>query len=247
MARRAPVALLLLVVALLAALAGPAAAYPQLWVSYQIDDDKLVADAPATCTGHPDDGEGSHASEPVADADMVFEASPATAVCPGEDVAVTVSFPQPRFLLATSSAGALRGPTPSTLPAAVVQRTCPNRWVHGKPGGQTGRLDKVPLMLTVPCGQTEAIELDVTSATGSTSAFLQGSTSVPVATAGCKPCAPAAGAAKAGNATAAPAAAAAAAPAAAAAAKSGAGRGLTAAVAAAAAAVAVAVAVAGVV
>jgi hypothetical protein len=35
----------LLLVAALAALAGSAAAYPQLWVSYQIADDGLVADA----------------------------------------------------------------------------------------------------------------------------------------------------------------------------------------------------------
>lgn len=240
MARRA--LLVLLLAALAATLAaGPAAAYPQLWVSYQIDDDGLVADAPSTCAGHPAHGEGSHEKKPVADADMTFTTSPAK-VCPGADVVVTVSFPQPRFLLATSSAGALKGPTLSTLPPSVNQRTCPNRWVHGKPGGQTERLQSAPLTLSVPCGQAGDVDVVVTSTTGATSAYLTGSVKVPVATSGCKPCAAAAKPGAAAKNATAPAEAAVAAAPAAAAAKSGATyRGLPA------VAVAVAVSIAAVV
>jgi hypothetical protein len=207
MARRA---LLVLVVAaaLAAALLPSASAYPALWVKYQAEDEGLAPGAPATCTGHPDHGEGSH-GDPVEDDTITFALTDAagkvaTSVCPGADAAVVVAFPQPRFLLATSSAGALAGSTPSTLPAKVkdlTQRTCPNRWVHGMSGGQTAPLAKAKLTLTAPC-EEGPVEVRVTSATGSASAYLQGSTKVPVeAGAACKPCVAKKPLAAAGNAT----------------------------------------------
>jgi hypothetical protein len=187
-------AALLLCLSALLLTTTPANAYPQLWVNYQVDDEKLDASAPATCTGHPDHGEGAH-GDPVSDDGTTFEITgadgkplPATGACPGSNVTVTVAFPEARFLLASASAGALRGKTMSTLPRGVSQAACPNRWVHGMPGGQTAKLSKAPLTLTIPCAQEGEVELKVTSATGSSSPYLQGSSSVPVASTGCKPC-----------------------------------------------------------
>ena len=91
----------------------------------------------------------------------------------------------------TASNGTLRGKTPSTLPAKVPQAACPNRGVHGIAGGQTEKLKTARLTLKVPCAQVGDVTVNVTSATGPTSPYLQGSTTVAVAAAdaeGCKPC-----------------------------------------------------------
>jgi hypothetical protein len=195
MSRARTAALLAAVALVLLALASPARAYPALWVKYQLEDDKLPLNAPSTCAGHPDHGEGGH-GDPVPDADTTFTVTDGSnkaiegPVCPGDDVSVSVLMPEERFLLVSSSNGTLKGKTPSTLPPKVPQAACQNRWVHGMAGGQTAPLKTARLTLKVPCSQVGDISVNVTSATGSTSPYLMSSTTVPVAAADAKECKP---------------------------------------------------------
>lgn len=160
MAPRAGIAL-----AILAALCAQAVAYPSLW----------AGESHVKCPDHPtkkEDGHGAPRPDPTIKFAVTDKAGKTAAgVCPGATYTVTVSFggDKPRLALLTADAGTF----------AKADQTCPSRQVMDRTKGYTPNAAQTA-SLTVACTATKALQLRVTSATGSTANFLQASTSLPV-------------------------------------------------------------------
>lgn len=140
-----------------------ASAYPSLWAS----------ESDVKCPDHPKKAEDGHKA-PVADSAVKFAVldktgKAVTAVCPGAAYTVQVSFPQPRLALLTADAGKF----------AKSDAKCPSRQVIDRTKSFTPSATQAA-ELTVPCTLATPLVLKVTSATGSSGAFQQATSTLPV-------------------------------------------------------------------
>lgn len=164
--------LVLLVVCGLAA----ASAFPYLFVNEDAE----------TCTSHPNKAGAGHGA-PVLDRTPVYalrdsKNALARFACPGGKYQLTITFPEPRNALVTTTVGTLAGGTLNT------KGTCMNRALTIRGPGKGGRVATMTLPWSVPCNAKGKAAVVVTSARGSRDSFRRATTEVMI---GARPACPA--------------------------------------------------------
>jgi len=144
-----------------------ASAYPWLFVD----------EYAKTCTTHPtapDAGHGAPRVDPTTNVYLLQNGAQVGTGCPGSRYQLKITFPQPRRAMVTTTIGTLANGV-GDLPA----KKCANRMLTSLSSAKAPS-NVIVTDWAVPCGATGQAIVQITSATSSSSAFLQQTARVPI-------------------------------------------------------------------